>query len=232
MLRILLVTALLSLAATASADETPRTISVSGTGSASTAPDRARLNMSIMVRNPSLDAAQDEAAKVTQKVLAMTDALAIDRKRVDTTGASVSPDYRYDRERGEQELRGYIATRNIAVVVMDLDKLAPLVEGAVDAGVNQITPPQLFSSKRRAAYRKALDAAAKDARANAEQLAESLGLELGSAISVNASPYAAPPTQYRASAALAMEAADAAATYNPGDQDIRATINVVFEIDD
>ncbi len=233
MLRILTITLALCAATTTFADDVPRTISVSGTGSASITPDRARINMSIVIRDPSLTEAQAEAADVAQKVLAMTDALDIDRNRVDTTGASVTPDYRYDRERGEQELKGYIATRNVVIVIKELDKLAPLVEGAVDAGVNQVTPPQLYSSKRRDAYREALDNAAKDARANAAQLAKSLGVELGAAVSVNASPYnPVPMPQQRGYAALAMEAGDAAATYNAGDQEIVANINVVFEIND
>ena len=224
-------TAFLLCASIAAADEAARTISVSGTGSASTEPDRARLNMSIVVRDPSLQVAQGQAGQVAQRVLAMTDALDIDRKRVDTTGASVRPDYKYDRKTGESTFNGYIATRNIVVVVKDLEKLAALVEGSVDAGVNQVSPPQLFSSTRQEAYRQALENAAEDARANAERLAGALGIKLGSAVSVNASPHASPMPQPRMMNAMAMEA-DAGASYNVGDQEIRASVNVVFAIED
>ena len=59
----------------------------------------------------------------------------------------------------EQELRGYIAERQLTIEIDDLDKLGALVEGAVAAGVNQVSPPQLDSSKRKETYRQALRAA-------------------------------------------------------------------------
>ena len=89
MLRSVLVILLLGLGASAVADEQARTITVSGTGSASVAPDRATLHMSIVARQPTVAAAQKAAAAVTNKVLKMTDRLDIDRDQVDTTGASV-----------------------------------------------------------------------------------------------------------------------------------------------
>ena len=223
--------ALLTFGSVAVADDAPRTITVSGTGTASTVPDRARINMSIVIRDLSLQNAQDQAGRIAQRVLAMTDALDINRKHVDTAGASVRPDYKYDRKTGESSLNGYIATRNITVVVKDLEKLAALVEGSVGAGVNQVSPPQLFSSTRQEAYRQALENAAGDARANAERLASSLDVQLGAAVSVNAGSHAAPMPQPRMMNAMAMEA-DSGASYNVGDQEIRATVNVVFEIED
>ena len=126
---------------------------------------------------------------------------------------------------------GYVASRNIMIDVRDLDKLAPIVEGAVDAGVNQVSPPQLYSSKRRTAYREALDKAAADARANAEQLAKSLDVELGDAISISSLPMATPVPQPYMARAMAADAG-AEATYNAGDQSIDATVTVIFEIDD
>ena len=215
------------------ANMSPRTITVSGTGAAEVAPDKALLRMSIVAREPTLAAAQKNAAAVAAEVLKVTDRLKIDRDDVDTTGASVRPDYRWNRQREEQELRGYIAERQMVVELTDLDKLGELVEAAVGTGVNQVSPPQLDSSERRATYREALDAAARDARANAEQLAESLGAKLGRVLHVDTGGQHTPVPMPRGRVmAMAADSAEAAETYNAADLSFTANVSVVFELVD
>ncbi len=133
------------------AEEQARMITVNGTGTAEVQPDRATLRvMSIIAREATLAAAQKAAADVTStRVSKMTDRANIDRDQVDTTGASVRPDYRWNRDKEEQELRGYIAERQISVVIKDLERLGAVVEGAADAGVNQVSP-RIWTAARQA----------------------------------------------------------------------------------
>ncbi len=217
----------------AMADDEPRTVAVSGVGSAEIAPDGAVVVMSIVARQPTVAAAQKDAADITAKVLALTDRLKIQREDVDTTAASVRADYQWNRTKEKRELVGYIAEREIAVDLNELDKLGQLIEGAVGTGVNQVLPPQLKSSAERDTYRKALALAAEDARANAEQLAMSLGAQLGDVLTINASGDARPPVPIaRAMRVQADMAESAPETYNAGDLSFRATVNVVFELVD
>ena len=212
------------------ATELTHTVSVTGTGTSSAAPDSATVQMSIVVRAPKLKAAQGAAADVTANVLELTDGLGIDRNLVDTTSAIARPDYRWNPEKQEQELRGYIAERQMTVGVEDLDVLGQLVEGAVGAGVNQVSPPQLQSSGREKALRKALELAALDARANAEVLASTLDARIGDVISINSGSSRPPTPGPQLRMATASAESDAAATYNPADLTFSATVNVVFEL--
>lgn len=222
---------LILLSTFAAADEVPRTISVSGQGSVETPPDRATLILSIVAPDTSVARAQGEAADVTARVLALTEELGIPGNRVDTMSASVRPDYRWNREKEEQELRGYIAERQMRVELHDLEQVGVVVERAIEAGVNQVSPPQLASSKRRDAYRDALARAAEDARANAERLATTLGLTLGSALQVNAGTPARPPMPMLGMRqADAMTAEAAPETYSAGDMTVTASVSVVFEV--
>ncbi len=233
MLRFLWVFLLLGMGACVMADEPARTVTVNGTGFAEVEPDRATLHMSIVAREPTLATAQKVAADVTNKVLKLTDRMDIDRDRVDTTRASVRPDYRWNREKEEQELRGYIAERQITIDIEDLEKLGAMIEGAVNAGVNQVSPPQLDSSKRKETYRQALAAAAEDAKANASQLAASLGAGLGEVLSIHAGSDLSPPPVPRAAAMKSMAVqSDAAESYNAADLEFDATITVVFQLTD
>lgn len=231
MLRMLFVVLFLTIGASAMAEEQTRTITVNGTGTAEVKPDRATLRMSIVARETTLAAAQKAAAAVTANVLKMTDRMDIDRDQVDTTGASVRPDYRWNRDKEEQELRGYIAERQISVVIKDLERLGAVVEGAVGAGVNQVSPPHLDSSKRKKTYRKALRAAADDAKENASQLADALGAKLGEVISINSGSNAPrPPMPYAANMRAMATESDAAESYNAADLSFDATVTVVFEL--
>ncbi len=211
------------------ADE-PRTVAVSGTASATVAPDRARVDMSIAERDASLASAQAAANAAAAKVLAVLDGLGIERQRINTTAAMIRPNYRWNREREEQELLGYIVERNITVELRDLDKLGLLIERATQAGVNQLSPPQLESSKSREVYREALGKAVADARANAEVLANASGNKVGDALSINAGhsgPVPLPRGRVMADMAVAEGAAE---TYVPGEIRFDATVSIVYEL--
>ena len=228
MFRLISLLLLFVAAAACAADDDQHTISVSGFGSVETPPDRAMLMLSIESRQQTVAAAQQEAAEVTARVLALTDEMDIPDNRVDTMSATVRPNYRWIPERREQELLGYIAERQMRIEVHDLQQVGEVIERAVEAGVNQVSPPQLSSSRQRDAYRDALERAAEDARMNAERIARSLGLTLGSAIQVDAGMPYQPPIPVARVQAMAADMA-APETYRSGDMTVSATLNVVFE---
>lgn len=232
---ILLCSLLVASACTVADDSHPpteprRTVSVTGTATATAEPDSALVQMGVSIRATELAAAQRGVADKTNALLAMTDRLGIDRGDVDTTGANVRPEYRWNRNTEQQEFVGYLAERQISVTLKALDKLGQLIEGAVAAGVNQVSPPVLKSSERESAYREALKLAALDAKGNAEVLAASLGATLGEAVTVNASSVV--PFQPRPMMEMAAVARDsnAPASYNPGDLTFNATVSVTFTL--
>jgi uncharacterized protein YggE len=210
--------------------ETPRTVTVTGTATARSAPDMAQISMAVMRQNASPGIAQQEVAKVTERTLQLLDKLGVERKQIDTTGASVRPDYRWNEETRQQELIGYIAERTIQVELQDLNKLGELLEAAVQTGVNQVQPPTLDSSRRREVYREALALAADDAQANAAGLAKALDAKLGRVLEINAAEYSPQPQpMFRMQADAAM-AESAGQSYNAGEIRFDARVNAVFEL--
>lgn len=210
-------------------DDLTNTITVSGFGSVETPPDRATLVLSIVARAKAVPDAQREAADVTAQVLEIADDMNIPDSRVDTMSATVRPEYRRQAGTNRQELLGYVAQRQMRIEIHDLEKVGEVIERAVEAGVNQVTPPQLTSSRHRDAYRDALERAAQDARMNAERLAASLGLTLGDAIQVSTSTPYQPPMPFGRAPTMAMAAESTAPeTYNAGDMTVTANVNVIF----
>ena len=217
-------------------DELPRTITVSGQGTAQTTPDRATVILSIVARNQDLAAAQQEAGEVVARIQALAEELDIPESRVDTMSASVYPDYRFNQMTQDQEIRGYMAQRQMRIVLHDIDQAGEVVERAVELGVNQVTPPQLSSSRRQDAYREALEEAVEDARTNAERLASALGVSVGSVVQVSAGgPGINPRMPFMGARQADVMVAQAVAmpeTYNGGDMNVSASVTVVYELTD
>jgi len=212
----------------------PRTITVAGSGTVTGAPDKAQVRLTVQKANPSMDKARADALAVVQRFLALTKKLGIPEDKVRTTSAMVNPDYRWDQPTSRQVLVGYVVQRELEVEVTDLDKLGALVEGAVDAGVNNVAPPVLDSTKRRELNRRALAAAARDAEASARAIADTLGVKLGSLRELSAAGAAPPrpPVPMAMMKAAMAEGADAggAASYAPGSLEFETTVTATFDI--
>ncbi len=210
-------------------DESARSVRVSGSASVTALPDRATLSLGVEARNASLDAARRQVSRVSGDFLALCKKLGVADGQVQTTGLNLRPEYRWDGDSREQRFVGYLVQRQLVVALKDLDKLGALIEGAVDSGVNQVSPPALDSSRRKDLQREALALAAADARANAQVLADSLDSQLGPVRQIESQEnYGGPiPLQGRA---MAMESDSAAQTYQAGEMRFEARVNAVFDL--
>jgi len=212
------------------AQTSERTVAISGTGYAMAEPDLARINMTVVERNASLDTAQQAADSIAGKVLAVLESLDVARKYINTTAAMIRPDYKWNRTSEEQELRGYIVERRINVTLHDLGKLGSLIEQVTQVGINQLSPPQLDSSKRRDLHREALANALADARANAETLAKASGNNLGKVLSISTGGATQPPRPMMRAQADARLAESASDTYIPGELRLDASVSAIYEL--
>lgn len=199
------------LPSTVLAAETPkerRSVTVAGRGEVTTTPDRARISMQIETTRADVGSAQTEVSRVVRGYLAQLKALGIADADIGTAGLSIQPEYEYG-PKGRKFL-GYKVTRGVDVLVRDLDKIGDVLLKATAAGINNISDPQLESSRAEALGREALARAADDARAKARVLAEALGVTLGAVHTLSAQADAAPPVAYKARMAV-MASADAVA---------------------
>ena len=213
--------------------ELPRTISVSGKGSIDATPDIARLSLAVQRRDGNMEVARDQTVKVSNAFLALCKKLGIPENKVRTSGLTIQPEYRWDDKTNQQVFTGYFVQRQLQVEVTDLNKLGDVIEGAIDAGVNEVSPPQLDSSKAKELNRDALAAATADAKANAERVATSLGVKLGpvrTVVANGASPRPPMPMQEMRVQAMAMDAAGKAASYVPGEISFEGRVEAVFDV--
>lgn len=211
----------------------PPHVSVSGHGEVSATPDRARLRLGVTQLAPDVHRAQDAVNAVVRSTVAAARKLGARDDDIATSALSVQPEYVWDDEAREQKLSGYRVTRDIEITVRELDRLGDYLLAATGAGINQMQPPVLESSRAEDLGRQALVAAAKDARARAALLAGTLDASLGRALSIDTVEAPTPQpmiTQMRAKAAAAPADGNSEMGLSTGEIRFAATVNAQFEL--
>lgn len=206
-----------------------RALTVTGQGELFVAPEIATVMLSIQARDADLNAAQDRAGEVMEKVLELAGSLDIPRERVQSTQIFVQPEF--DWNEGRQQLRGYLVQREVRIELEALDRLGELVERALRAGVNSVSPPELRVKNPREIHRQVLALAAEDARENAEALARSLGARVGEVRFVRAVEQDNGPIRPLEARAMTMKAADAEQSYEAGMIKLTARLTAEFDLD-
>jgi len=225
---------LLLAAGIAGAQDMPRHVTVDGEGAVTAQPDIAHITMAIQARNVEVRNARDEAVEITRNFLALCDRLGIAGEKIHTSGLNIHPEYRWNERTQQQELQAYLVRRQFSVELDDLEKLGDVMEGAIDAGVNEVSQPRLASSRERELHREALALAAKDAAANARILADSLGVGIGGVVQISATrqvvPMPGPVAELFGARAMAADS-DGAETYAVGEIRFEANVTASFALE-
>lgn len=234
-LLLILSAALLAVAPAVNAEEPPhRHVAVNGQGEVTALPDRARVRMGVTKVSPDLAAAESQVNTVVRGFLTEARALGLRDEHVNTTGTSIQPEYVWDEKERNNRLVGYRVSRDIEALVLDLGKLGDVVLRATKAGVNQVQPPQLESSKAKEVQQQALVKATEDAQARARLIAATVGMKLGMVHTINASDAGPPPPMPKM--AMMRMAADGTGGgneqmgLNAGELRYSATVNAEFEL--
>lgn len=170
----------------AQAGDDARRVAVSGQGEVSVRPDRARLSLAAEAVNLDVKAAEAQVNAVVRALVEGARKLGTREEHLSTAGVSVQPEYVWDDKLRNNRLTGYRVRRDMQLTVTDLERMGDFLLMATRAGVTQIAPPALESSRAKELSRQALARAAEDARDRARLLAETLQMRLGSVHSLRA----------------------------------------------
>jgi hypothetical protein len=174
-----LVALIFSAAAAAHDEAKPRLLTVGGEGEVSVAPDRADVSFAVEASEKTLADAERIVTEGTARLLKLCDALGIPKNSVRSAQLSVYPQYDGGVVSSRPRIVGYAASRQIEVDLRDLGKLGKLLQGAVETAANRVSGVAFGSTRKDEHQRAALALAAQDARANADQLASTMGVKLG-----------------------------------------------------
>ncbi len=203
--------------AAASADTPVRTITVTGTGTATSTPTRATVSFGVQTQAATAKAALAQNGADMRKVIAALQAAGA--KDIRTQWVSLSPIYG-----DNQSLQGYSASNSVSATVT-FAAAGATIDGAVEAGANQVDGPSPLADDTDSLYRKALAAAVANARVHAEALAAAAGAKVGEVTSISESGAAPIPLTYDKAAA-----ASAPTPVVAGPQDTTASVVVTFAL--
>jgi uncharacterized protein YggE len=150
------------------------TVTVSGSGDVSIAPDVADLSLGVSVQKPTAAAAQASAATSMTEVIAAIKKNGVDDKDIVTTNVSLSPVYDYTNSSAPR-LTGYQFSNTVKVTIRKLASIAAVVDDSVAGGATTVYGISFRVGDPKAAEAKARQLAMADARARADALASAAG---------------------------------------------------------
>ena len=196
-------------------------VTVTGTASVSSVPDRASFSFGVSTNGVTARQASVENARKAREVIAALLGAGVAKADLQTQDVTVGPSW---NDEGRPD--GFTAHSSVVAKVRNVARAGAIVDAAVAAGANESSGPSFDRSDRGNLYRSALRRAFADARAKAQTLASEAGASVGPVLRIEESSVLEVPVPYEARAAL-----DSSPTpVEPGTQEVQAAISVTFSL--
>lgn len=161
------------------------TVTVSGSGLVSVAPDVADVVLGVSITKPTVAEAQSTAATSMAAVIAAIKKDGVDPKDIVTVNLSLSPVYDYSNSGAAPRLVGQQYTNTVRVTVRDLKTIASVVDDTVAAGATTIQGISFRLGDPKAVEAQARKLAMADARTKADELASAGGVSVKGVASIS-----------------------------------------------
>jgi hypothetical protein len=207
-------------------------VTVSGVGTVDVEPDEATIQFAVVTRAETAEAARQQNAQAAEQAMDAVRALSIADRKIQLLNLRL--DEEWDYQNNQRIRKGFIARRDVKVVIEDLDLVPGLVATVVEEGANELNGIQYGLQDRDAVEDQALQAAIVRAREKAQLMAEALGSDLGRVVQVAEGGVQFPQPQpvMFARAEMAMDQSESnPGAYAAGEITVRATVTVTFELD-
>jgi len=205
----------------------PPFIRTMGEATVTARPDQARISMGVVTEASTARAAGSQNAARVDAVLRELRRVAGPNAEIRTAGYALEPNYRSPKPGTAPEISGYTARNTVEVTTGDLPSVGALIDSAMQAGANSIQRLEFTLKDRHAARAQALREATAAARADAETIANALGVKIVRVLS--AQEGGEPPIRPMMMGMARMEAAPAT-PIEPGTLEVRATVTLQVEV--
>ena len=207
-----------------------KTITVSAEGKITVSPDIAKISFAVISEGADPITISQENIKKMNAAIDYIKSKGIEEKDIKTTQYSLSPKYEYDEKTKKTFISGYTLTQNVLIKVRDLAKVAEVVAGLPELGINRIDsisfeidePEKYLSEARNQAFEKA--------KKKAEEMALKNNVKLGEVIDFSEW---VPIRPYENLRTLEMGGAATPAALpqiQPGSEEITVQVSVTYEI--
>lgn len=205
------------------------TLSVSGRAEMEANPNQAEVFIGITNQGQDAKSVQDQNAEFSDSVISALVESGVNEGDIETSSYYLSPKREYDPVERKYVDNGYTLTHNLKITTEDVTKTGQIIDIATDNGATDINSINFKLSKELEAQIRSevLAQAGTEARAKAENIAQSMDVKLGDVYSISESNfYYSPYTTYAEKAA-----GNTPTTIQPGKVTLTATISAIFKID-
>lgn len=211
----------------------PATLAVTGRGEVKASPDTAVVRLGATHQAEEAQAAQDAVNRVVRAALERIKEAGVDEAQIQTAGVSLHPVYDHGGPRDqprEPRVVGYRASNTLRIEVRDLTKVGDVIDGAVEAGANELQGLDYELREDGEAKAGALTRAVEKARSEAETVAQALGLSLRGVERVEVGEVGHRPPMPMARGMVMAEAAMAPTPTEPGQVQVDAMVTIVYRL--
>ena len=215
--------------------ETKNTITVSATGEIYAKPDLAITVFSVITEAKTVVEAMSENTKKMNSIINFMKSKGIEEKDLKTTDFNIYPRYEWQERtgispypQGQRILVGYEIRQSLQVKIRALEKIGQVIQGATDAGANQVGNLRFTIDDQDELKKQARNQAITEAKTKAQELASQLEVNLVRI--TNFSESGAIPRYYGLEKAVGMEIEEQELQIETGENKIEVTVNITFEI--
>lgn len=208
------------------ADQMAPTITVTGEGEASAAPDLREVDLTTSIEASTANAAQDGNSEQMSALITALRELGIEENDLQTASYSVHPVYDYDVS--PAQVRGYEASQTLTVTIRDKDLVSSVLTIAGDQEVAYIGDVRLSIEDTSEIKAEAREEAVREARREAAAIAAAMGAELGAVVSYYESQGGYP---YYYAERDAMLSADKAVEIPEGENEVSVSVTVTYALE-
>lgn len=162
----------------------PRTLSVTGTGSAFLTPDVVVVTLGIQTQGTAIGDTVGRNNRTAEQIIQAVQNAGVAPEDVQTTYFSVSTQPKYDEFGNPTSEMTYWVDNTVTATLRDINQLGALLEAALASGANSVQGVNYTVEDPASALSQARADAMADARRQAEQIAASAAVTLGDIVSV------------------------------------------------
>jgi uncharacterized protein YggE len=205
------------------------TVTVSGSGQVSVAPDVADVVIGVMVQKPTVAEAQTAAATSMTAVVAAVKKDGVDEKDIVTTDVSLSPVYDYGSGGSVPRLVGQQFSNTVKITVRNIKSVASVVDDAITAGATTVAGISFRLNDPSAVQAGARQLAMADAKSKAVALTSAAGVSIKGVASITETTAQTNPTYYGA-LPMAASAGSVSTPIQTGTTDVVVQVSVSYLI--
>ncbi len=165
------------------ADAQERTISVTGTSQSEQAPDRATISIGVETPAETVELAQTQSNVVLAAMTNQLIAAGVPQTDIQTQYYNVYENETYNPVTGLYDSNGWIVYQTLSVRLDNLELVSTVLNIAGQNGATNVSGPNFEVKDQTAQKADARESAIENARMQAQEIADSLGAELGEVVS-------------------------------------------------